>query len=297
MRHDPDLAFSVVVGSVEAARSIDRCLEAIRRACRGLASEVIVVDASRDDTAERVRRSHPEVTLVTLPPDTLIPHLWAEGIRRSRGRFVALTTGHCIVPEGWARDLLGPLRAGADGAGAGLFLRPEATAVDRAVFYLRYSAFLAPGGDPAAPGAMDIPGDNAAYRGDSLRRFVGETEDGFWELEYHGFLLDRHGELVRVPSAAAGFGRSFPLGTILRHRYAHGRHFGRWRVREGGETRWRILAAGPLVPAVLVLRIARRVLRRGGHLFSFLKATPALLLLAKAWAAGEVVGALSARRP
>lgn len=114
---------SVVVGSVEAERSIDACLASVAAACAGLAAEVIVLDASTDASAERAERVGGAM-VVRCGPGTLVPDLWGEGIRRSRGRWVALTTGHCTVPKGWARALMGVLRAGAAGAGAGLRPNP-----------------------------------------------------------------------------------------------------------------------------------------------------------------------------
>jgi hypothetical protein len=52
-----------------------------------------------------------------------------------------------------------------------------------------------------------------------------------------------------------------------------------------------VLAAAPLVPAVLALRVARRVLPLGGHRWRFVAGLPLFLVLATAWAAGEAVGA------
>ena len=51
-----DVEISVVVASIESERSIRGCLESVFASARGHAAEVIVVDASRDATAEVVRR-------------------------------------------------------------------------------------------------------------------------------------------------------------------------------------------------------------------------------------------------
>jgi hypothetical protein len=55
--------------------------------------------------------------------------------------------------------------------------------------------------------------------------------------------------------------------------------------------RLRVLAAAPLVPAVLVVRIARRVWPLRGYRGVFLRALPWLWLFAAAWALGEAAGA------
>jgi hypothetical protein len=55
-----------------------------------------------------------------------------------------------------------------------------------------------------------------------------------------------------------------------------------------------MLLGAPLVPGVLLLRVARRVARAPGHWPSFISSSGAFLVLATAWAAGEAIGALTA---
>lgn len=268
-----------------------RSLEAFRLSCAGQPHEIIVVDASRDESAEIARGHDAAPQVITLPPDTLVPHLWAEGIRRSRGRWVALSTGHCVVPREWAESLVQALRGGARGAGAGLLPLRGIRALDRAVFFLRYGGFLElTRGEPRP--ADDIPGDNAAYGGDEVRTFVRSAHDGFWELEYHEEIAKMDGVLTAVPAATAGFGVAFPFFTILRHRFDHGRRFGAWRATEGGEGRWRVLLPSPIVPLILLGRTIRRIRAFPELRGDLLQAVAPFLCLAGAWAAGEGLGAL-----
>ena len=62
-----------------------------------------------------------------------------------------------------------------------------------------------------------------------------------------------------------------------------------------GERRFRLLPLAPLVPFVLIARIAHRVLSAGEERRAFLRALPWIALLSTAWAAGEAIGALRAR--
>lgn len=284
---------SVVVGSVESALSIDQALSALQAAVVSVDAEVLVIDASHDDSAERAASHSLECRVVRRPSGTLVPLLWAEGIRLSRGRYVALTTGHCIPPVGWAEVLREALDGGAAAAGAGIRLRPEARAVDRAVFFLRYGGFLAHTRGPDRPGA-DVPGDNAAYQGDPLRTFVAANPHGFWEVDFHHALVSAGREIRIVPRATVGFGRAFPFGVILAHRWRHGRHFGHARVRGPGrrEPRWRVVLAAPVVPVILLFRNARRLSGHTGYARRFASAVLPFMVLASAWAAGEAVGAL-----
>jgi hypothetical protein len=290
LRGRPDL--SVVIASVESGPTLDSALDALLESADGMAMEIIVVDASVDDSASRARQRGDPIRVLTRPVGTLVPMLWEDGILRSSGKWVALTTGHCVVSGRWGEAVRRGFRTGAAAIGSGLTLLREAKSVDRAVFFLRYSAYLKLlKGEPRV--VDDLPGDNAVYQGDPVRSYASELDGrGFWELDYHRVLIGSGQTLWSEPEATAGFGRSFPLRTILRHRFEHGRHFGSWRSSEGGESRLRVLLAAPLVPFVFLARAAVRS-RHTPRLFAPLaSAALPLLAIAGAWALGEAVGAL-----
>jgi hypothetical protein len=282
---------SVVIAANDAARSIDRCLQHLARACAGLRAEFIVADASRDDTAARVEAFGRPATLIRCAADTLAPYLWAVGYSHSSGRVVAFTTGHCLVSPGWASALTRALDGGASGAGGALVIGAGTKPLDWAIYYLRYSAVM-----PHTLGAGrisgEIAGDNAAYTRGALDRHAATFERGFWELDFHRLLRAAGGWLEAVPSATVTFTNSFPAATIIRHRFAHGRHFGAGRVAGGKRTAWQIVVAAPLVPVILAGRAAVRVLRGGPVPWRFAAALPWFLILSAAWAAGEARGAL-----
>jgi hypothetical protein len=283
--------FSVVVASVDAELSIQLCLQRLETACAGLRSEVLVCDASNDRTVDRAATVGAAATLVRFPAGTLTPTLWAEGLRRSSGRIVAFTTGHCLVSSTWARSLIDAIDAGATGAGGPLVIAPGARPLDWAVFYLRYSAFM-PETIGSGPVTGEIAGDNAAYSREALDRHAASFTNGFWEVDFHSLIRRDGGSLVVAPAATAAFGRSFPLRTIVAHRFAHGRQFGAGRVRGGTRAVWQIVLAAPVVPFVLAARAARRVTDTADGRWRFVVALPWFMLLAAAWAAGEAWGAL-----
>ena len=292
MSRDPERpTLSVIVASIESETTLPRALDALAVACADLAAEIIVVDASRDRSAA-IAADRDDVTLMHRDPDTLTPVLWGDGIKASSGRFVALTTGHCIVRQDWATALVRSLTDGAAGVGAGLELDRDVRALDRAIFYLRYTAFLDQNRGEVRE-VHEIAGDNAAYVGNDVRRYSAEHPEGFWEIEYHRELRGEGGQILANPAAVADFGHSFPFGVILKHRFDHGRHFGRWRVHEGGQGRLRVLLASPLVPIVLLLRAGRRAWTWTDHRTSFVRGTIPFLVLAVAWAAGEGAGSLA----
>ncbi len=289
-------AISVVVACVEAGRTIERCLAALDVALAGLDAEVIVVDASRDGTAARAERWRGTVPtqVIRRGPGTIVPMLWADGLAASRGRAVAFSTGHCLVTPGWAHALLDTLRDGAVGAGGPLALDDDTSPTDWAVYFLRYSAFL-PFTGPVRWDVREIAGDNAAYRRDALDRHASSFAEGFWEVDFHRRVRAEGGRLAMVPEAVVRFGRSFPFATIASHRFTHGRQFGAERSAAGTGALVRVAAAAPVVPLVLLGRIARRIGRREAG--RYVQSLPALLALASAWAAGEACGALAGPGP
>ncbi len=219
----------------------------------------------------------------------LTPELWGRGLVAAAGNVVAFTINQCTVQDGWARALMTGIANGDAGVGGPLQLAPDASRTARAVFFLRYSAFL---GAPNAARRVvkDIAGDNAAYRRESLMRY-GSYAHGFWEVEAHQHLHADGETIAMVPGAAASFGGAPEALRFMRKRFAHGRHFGSWRVRLGGRTRWQMLMSAPLVPLVLLVRTARRASRFPGALQTLMGSAVHFLILASAWAAGEVAGA------
>jgi glycosyltransferase involved in cell wall biosynthesis len=282
---------SVIIASVESAQSIERCIESARAAVGERISEIVVVDASRDGSADIAERLVGTAHVMRCAPGTLTPELWAAGIARSTGRVIALTTGHFVVEPTWVRSLESALEEGQVGAAGRIDLGNETSVTDWAVFYLRYSEFL---NEPEKMrrGVPGIPADNAAYDGDAIRRFVTTTDDGFWEVEFHRQLHAAGSSLAVVPGATARYARSFPFRTIARHRFHHGRHSGAWRVMHNERASAMVIAATPLVPFALAARAWRRVRPHASHRGRFLRALPAFLALATCWAIGEAVGAV-----
>ncbi len=281
---------SVVVACVDAAGSIERCLSSLRDACVELASEIIVVDSSGDEAVARSASSIANARVLRYPPGTLTPQLWAHGFGVSTGNVVAFTIAQCSVTREWARALTQAIDAGATGAGGGFELDESATVTDAAVFYLRYSAFLTSEGKTIRT-TMEIAGDNAAYRREALDRHAASFGGGFWEVEFHRRIRAEGAVLALVPEATARFAGATRLGAMMRHRFAHGQHSGAMRVSAAERRRWQVILAAPLVPGVLLLRIAGRLRPTDRH--RFLRALPAMLLLAGAWATGEAWGALT----
>jgi hypothetical protein len=284
----PSRKLSIVVGSVESSRSIERCLDALSVSCKDIDAEMIVVNAGVDPVVGHCTAKAANAQLITMPHDSLTPRLWSEGIATSSGEIVAILTGHCIVTVPWARALLSSVERGAAAAGGPLRLAADASHVDAAIFFLRYSAFLEGRSNAFV---SDIAGDNAAYVRARIPAGSWSRESGFWELDVNRAILQSGDVIVWSEEAAVEFTHSFSFASICRHRFAHGRLFGASRVA-GGESRMKIVLASPLVPFMLAVRIGRRVMRIARYRVRFLLVLPLILVLAACWAFGEAVGAM-----
>lgn len=285
-------ALSVVVacspGSAPAA--VAGCarpwLDALQRSCAGLAAELVIVGPS---WAEPVASRDLVVSQIAAPVDSLVPVRWGLGLAAARGDVVAFTTDRCAVRPGWARAALDGVNRGAAAVGGPIVPGAELTRTDRAIFQLRFGALpRSPGGCIAVP---DVAADNAAYDRAILLRVGQSWTAGFWEVEANRRLRASRYSLLFCPEMEAEFTGGEPLWPLAAQRFVHGRHAGAWRTATRARARWQVVVAAPLVPPLLLARALQRSRARGQPLAPLLGIAPEFLVLATAWAAGELVGA------
>jgi hypothetical protein len=142
----------------------------------------------------------------------------------------------------------------------------------------------------------DLAADNAAYRRADVERHREQWEDGFWEPEIHRLLLAEDRRLLFEPRLRVEQRGTFSVREFCRQRRHHGRRYGADRLRGRGlAERLARIAAFPLIPPVLLTKVARRILPHRPYRTAFLTALPALALFVSAWALGEVEGYWSTR--
>ena len=278
---------TVVLATADGGR-LDLALSALDAACAGVPARILLVTAGAVETEPlaSIQAGDAKIEVIRCPAQSLVPDLWGAGLRAATGEAVAFTSTACAVSPTWARALLATLQSGADGVGGPFELADGSSAVESAMFYLRYARFL--GGPQAARlRGGEIAGDNAAYRLSALEHY--DATDGFWEVAFHKSLRAAGGSLAWCPAAVARFASRMTFAQALTQRFVHGRHSGAFRLA-GGRARWKILLAAPLVPVVLAWRAFRDTAPSTDHRSRFLGALPVFLALAAAWAAGEFVG-------
>jgi len=123
--------------------------------------------------------------------------------------------------------------------------------------------------------------------------------NGFREPEVNAALLSSGSSLYLTPDIVIRQRRSpLTLGDALRERFIWGRSYGVQRVRVISPARRAFYAAmAPALPALLVLRMTARVIRKRRNVRDFVRALPYTVLLAAGWAFGETAGYLYGTLP
>lgn len=290
---------SVVIASIEARATVRASLSRFLEEVEGF-GEVILVDASRDGTADEAERSFPGLRIIRHPVGRLAPELWSDGLKVAGSPLVAFSTAQMVPSSGWLAALRGRLEAtGAAVVGGPIEPSPGLSAADRALYLLRYVNYLRPLPDSRE---VEPPGDNALYRRSALDGLESAWERGFWEVEVHRQLRARGERLTMAPDAPVEFRGGAGLVEALRQRQDHARHYGASRAgRMGAAQRLARSAAAPAVPAVLLRRIAGALATRGRGFGPWIPSLPTLSLLLAAWSWGEALGTWmgppTARRP
>lgn len=222
--------------------------------------------------------------------DSLVPHLWRDGIRHARGDAVALTTAQCLPAEDWVASLLAADLTQHVGVGGPIDLDQRCSPVHKAIYLLRYIAFALP---QRSRTVQDIAADNAVYRRTNIMAHDDLLAQGFWEPSFHRrFAVEGLTLTMNATICVAYRGRETP-GAFALQRFQHGREYG--SSRSTGQPLWRrllYLIASPILPFVILTRIVRRASRRALLAQAMLPAAPWLLWFVVSWSLGEARGYL-----
>lgn len=285
---------SVIVGSHNARATIEPCLVRLLGQRAGDDVEIVVSDNSTDGTTDIVRRGFPEAKLVLSPPSALIPELWTAGIRQSHGGIVALTTAHCVPAKDWIAAIRAAHETEAAAVGGAIESDEGSALVDWAIYFCRYSQFMLPFLAGFVP---EVAADNASYKRIHLDPCADAWRDGFWEPAVHARLRRAGLTLWLTPSVVVYYRTSYGFRGFVKQRFQHGRQYGRDRSAQlSAAARVRYVALSPLIPAILLARIARQVWRKRRHRWELVLCLPVLVAFVLAWSSGELLGYAGGRR-
>ncbi len=254
---------SVVVACYNGARTLDACLDSLKRLNYPAYEVILVDDGSTDATPEIVAR-HPNVRCVRHQINQGLSVARNTGIEAAQGEIVAFTDSDCRADADWLYYLIGDLLNGSyAGIGGHNLLPPEDSWVAAAVM-------VSPGG-PTHVMLTDrlaehIPGCNMAfYRWallevgcfDPLFRKAGDDVDICWRLQQRGYQLGfspagfvwhyRRSTVVEYLKQQKGYGEAEAL--LVRRHPEYFNWFGgsQWQGRIYSPAKFGVITRAPMV--------------------------------------------------
>ena len=281
----PDVTVSVVIPTVNAGDTIEACLAPLV----SRAAEIIVVDASSDQTPQLLRnRSGVSLRFFQRPLGTSLEKLRFVGLQEANSEIVALLEQHAVPSEEWVTTIVDAVRQGAEAGGGAVAQARPARIRDWALYFARYYRFMPPLPKEFFP---DFSAVNVFYRRSLLDGYLAQMEGEFAETFFHQLLSVNGVSLHSVPRAVVTSFESAGFLQAVRRRYRSGRSYGMSSAASLDLTArvFRVFRAG-LLPAVFWVRCAAVVFRRRNYILAFLACTPILLCYFLAWAVGEAAG-------
>ena len=114
---------SIIIRTKNEARWIDHCLSAI--STQSIQDyEIILVDNNSEDNSVKIAKKYTDkiINVTEFFPGKAIN----QGIRASLGKFIVITSGHCIPKDNmWLKNLIEPLQTDSTGLLAGVYGRQE----------------------------------------------------------------------------------------------------------------------------------------------------------------------------
>lgn len=296
----PAIDLSVVVASISRPALVSGCLAALADSMEMLDPEcgrqVVLVraadQADLDVLPEYDSLGASPVECVDAENGADVFRLRCLGASAAVGRLVALIEDHVVVAPGWAAELVRAHRDGAEAIGGPVAPAPG---VDFALYASEYGWHAPPGEAGPVPA---VSGVNVAYDREVLEAHRKLWHSELREDEINDALRATGGVLRFEPRAAVASRLEMSRAEAAAHLYEGGRHYGRRRAESAvGMRRWAHLLRAPLVPGVLGLRLARRLLPApSGCRVRFLRHLPGIGRLLAAWGLGELAGTLDALR-
>jgi glycosyltransferase involved in cell wall biosynthesis len=279
---------SVVVASIVGPPFIDDCLASLFAQKNAPDFEVIVVDCRGPENVARLAQRFPAARFVQLQQRDTVPQLRRIGAEQARGQIVAIIEEHCLAADDWIATIASAFTPGYVAVGGPVDFRSDGRLRDWITYFIEYNSYFPPWPDSDT---TNIGSANAAYRRATLMANLDLLSAGYWEAALHPKLL-AEGAKFRSSSAMIVYHRGpFDYLYYLRQRYLFSRAFaGARRQTLTLPKRAAYLLAAPVIPFLLLARIASRVLAKNCHVGKFLLCLPLLVLAMASYVFGEWMG-------
>ena len=282
---------SIVIASKVGESFIDRCLVSIKAEADKYGAETIIVTPENAPDAERIGREYPWVKLVAAPGVHEVPALRARGVKESKGDLIFVIEEHCDAGPDWIeRGIAAHQQGNFAAVGGPIFDAEYDAASDWTTYFIEYNSAM----PPFPKGEIDLLNDaNIAYRRDVLMDHLDLLDAGYWPMALHPTLAEKGAKFYMDPEMVVRHLGPWDYGYYLGQRYLFSRAFAGVRARaESLPKRIIYLLIAPLIPFVLLLRIARTVSAKGQHMGRFIKTIPWVFPALVVYVVGEWMGYL-----
>ena len=283
---------SVVVVAFVGEQYLRRLLDALTQQVTDRTEVIVVCDSLIGDIGH-FRSRYPTVEFVRFDERRPPASLRAAGVARARGAIVALVEDHCVPAPDWMAEVIAAHEGDAAAVGGAMEKgfpsdSNSDTALNWALYLADYSRYALPMAEGRSGAASDC---NVSYKRDALLEITPAWSGEFHENIVHAELEKRDKTLWFSPRIVVHEQRSMTWSQTLRDRYSFGRLFGSTRVSNASPARRLAMsAAALLLPPLLVARVTGNVVRRRRYLGALARASVPLVIVASAWAVGELVG-------
>lgn len=299
---------AIVSDTLEAragASHIAGCLDALSHQVDAPLTEIIVPYHDNVDGIEGLQKQFPDVIFV---PVTDLKRssskggsrehhdvIRARGLSAAHGEVVGLLEDHARPDKRWCANTVAAHRESYAAIGGAI-----ENGIDRplnwAVYYCDFGKYQNPLPAGESPFASDA---NVTYKRSALESIRTTWDQSFREVVVNGTLISRGERLGLRPDIIVYQHRDdLRLGAALRERFIWGHSYATTRGQLLSTPKRLIYAAlSPLLPAILMLRMADTAWKRRRHFGAFLKALPFTAMLLISWSLGECLGYLTGVRP
>ena len=278
---------TVIVAEEMAAANVSEIFENLQPESH-LDVEFLVCSASDTSLLNDVQQAI-NVRVIPAEPNTRIPLLWRDGIRKAKADKVALTTAQCIPSRQWIGQLLAyDLSENMVAVGGAIENVKNDNPVGRAIYLLRYVNYTKA---RASREVQDIAADNALYRKADILKHKDLLDIGFWEPSFHKrFISD--GMKMRFDNDLIIVHRNrYSVKQFINQRFSHGAEFGMERAKSMTLVkRLMMIVLSPLIPLIFLKKIMNKARFDNQFNFGFNLDFFWLFVFILAWVFGETIG-------
>tara|TARA_R110001592_G_scaffold5535_2_gene30489 strand:+ start:17149 stop:18039 length:891 start_codon:yes stop_codon:yes gene_type:complete len=220
--------------------------------------------------------------------NSLIPHMWRDGIKESQADIVAFTTAHFIPSNNWVETALLMDMDKYVAVGGSIRQTKTASCCDWAIYIQRYINFM-----PSRKTEIvsDVAADNAIYRKKDILQEAKLLKQGFWEPSFHRKFVSANKCLLFEPSLEIIHKNQYSKVEFFKQRFAHGIAFGRERSKRLSTFKRSImLLLAPGIPLIFLRKLYRATKHQKILRSKFVSSFLCLCYFILGWSLGEVVG-------